>query len=60
MRPRAFFKKQHPDGEQRRMNPDEVHRSCERGDSIGQTQLEIPASSLSLLQHGWMVGPLTA
>jgi hypothetical protein len=37
------------------VNPDEVHRSRERGDSVGQTQLEIPASSLGLFEHRWMV-----
>jgi hypothetical protein len=37
------------------MKPDEVHRPRERGDSIGQTHLEIPAPSLGLFHHDWMV-----
>jgi hypothetical protein len=58
--PRAFLQEQHPDGEYRCMNPDEVHRPRERGDSIRQTQLEIPASSLRLFHHDWMVVCLAA
>jgi hypothetical protein len=42
------------------MKPDEVHRPRECGDSIGQTQLEVPASSLGLFHHDWMVGRLAA
>jgi hypothetical protein len=41
--------------EYRCMNPDEVHRRRERGDSISQAQLGIPISSLGLLQHDWVV-----
>src|SRR5258705_11775181 len=58
--PRALLQKQHPDGEYRCIKPDEVHRPREYGGSMGQTHLEIPASSLGLFQHDWMVGRLAA
>ena len=54
-RPRVRFQYRYPHGEKDHVNEDEVHRAGECGDAIRQPRVEILASSLRLLQHGWMV-----
>ena len=59
-RPGASFQHNHPDAEQRRMNPDEVHRAGERRYPIRQAELKIRTSPFGLVQHGGVMNLSTS
>ena len=50
-----FSMNEHPDSEHRDVQVDEIHRSGESGDRVGDPQLNVRGASLLFLQDGWVV-----